>query len=115
MFFCSICCVRFLEQFNGFTCQVPTSLAKVNYNMESFKRYGKDIVDMYVDGTSIFVITSMDESIRDACIEFWEGLEDVPEDKVDFTQLCHSFDKLAVVVYEVIKGAYKRFSKTPVE
>jgi len=108
---------KLFRQIPGFTCKVPLQLSRYKYLKDrTFVHYSWSISKIYIDGSSIFYVTSISDETRKSILDFVENLspfmEGDNEDKVDYEKLCTIFDEACNEVYGVLKGAYSRFTKT---
>jgi len=108
---------KLFREVPGFNCKVPQQLARSKYVKErTFVHYAWALGKTYIDGTSIYYVTSISDETRAAVLEALENLspfiEVDDEDKVDYEKLCTVFDTACNEVFEALKGSYSRFTKT---
>jgi hypothetical protein len=102
-----------VRDLSGFYYDVPHMLARYGYKPEmGFIPYAWAISKAYVDNLSAFYVTSMDEDVRDAILDYLSTLTAEDERLLEGPQLeklMNIFDPAARHVFALVKQAYARF------
>eukprot|EP01084_Bolivina_argentea_P146630 256688_1 len=93
----------------GFACHVSTNMSRLMYR-RSFTHYAWAISKTYIDGSSSFYVTAIENSVRDNCMKVLEELD--PCDELQLQKLQIIFDQCAIQVYEQLQQSYNRFAYT---